>query len=267
MNDKDTLTIEPEDTLTFKRSHLYAALLPLTFVIGLSVGYLFWGRGTGPSAASQPQVVVITQIAPQQENEAQAGAQPQPTAETAAEQAQNVKRYDVPEDDDPSIGPANAPITIIEFSDFECTFCQKWHAETWTQLVENYGDQIRLVYRDFPLTSIHGNATPAAAAANCAAEQNAYWEFHGKLFSNEYRLSKSTYEQYASDLSLDLEAFVECIDSGRHNDEVQADFEYASNLGVRSTPTFFVNGIPLVGAQPFEVFKDLIDKELAGEIP
>jgi protein-disulfide isomerase len=262
-----------EGTLTFKRSHVYATLLPLAFVIGLSVGYLFWGRKSEAVVQPTPQVIIVTQSAPQEAKGGEAQAQaPQATSQPdseagggqAAGQEQKVTRYDIPEDDDPSFGPEDAVITIIEFSDFECPFCRKWHTETWPLLLESYGDQIRLVYRDFPLTTMHQNATPAAAAANCAGEQNAYWDFHEKLYSSD-SLNQATYQTYANDLGLDMEAFNECLDSGRQTEEVQADYEFAANLGVRSTPTFFVNGIPLVGAQPFEVFKEVIDKELAGE--
>jgi protein-disulfide isomerase len=164
-------------------------------------------------------------------------------------------------------GPDSAPITIIEFSDFECPYCQKWHLEVWPRLQEAYPDQIRLVYRDFPLTNIHANATPAAAAANCAGEQDHYWEFNELLFNARNGLNKASYQAYANELGLDIDSFNECLDSGRQNDEVMADFEFAANLGVSSTPTFFVNGIPVVGAQPFEVFSQLINQELAGEIP
>jgi len=232
-----------ENTLTFKRSHFYAVLLPLTFVVGLAVGYLFWGRGTiEPPAA--PTTAVAQPAAPQE-----------------------VNRYDIPEDDDPVYGSDQAAITIIEFSDYECPYCRRWHIEVWPQIEEVYGDQVRLVFRDFPLTSIHPNATPAAAAANCAGEQGFYWEFSERLFSMELGLSVSAYNQYATELDLDMGAFTACLNSGDQNDEIMADYEYAANLGVRSTPTFFVNGIPLVGAQPFEVFQEVIEQELAGEIP
>jgi protein-disulfide isomerase len=229
------------DRLIFKRSHVYAVLLPLAFVTGLAAGFLLWGRSTLQVA----QVVTVPE----------------------ATQPREVRRYDVPEDDDPVLGPEDAPITIIEFSDYECPYCRKWHLEVWPLLQEAYPDQIRLVYRDFPLTNIHPNATPAASAANCAREQGFFWEFNEKLFSMEYPLNPSGYQAYAQELALDMTAFNECLDSGRFNDEVMADFEYASNLGVSSTPTFFVNGIPVVGAQPFEAFSQLIDQELAGEIP
>jgi protein-disulfide isomerase len=134
-------------------------------------------------------------------------------------------------------------------------------------LIDAYGDQIRFVYRDFPLESIHANAKPAAEAANCANEQGEFWEYHDKLFSMELGLSSEAYQEYATQLGLDIDEFQECFESGRYQEEVQLDFEFAANLGVRSTPTFFVNGIAVVGAQPFEVFQQVIEKELAGEIP
>jgi len=239
---------DSDDRLVFKRSHLYSVLLPLAFVLGLSVGYLFWGRNPGPA---QPV--------------SQAAAPQQAQAQTQATQA--VKRYDVPVDDDPAIGPEDAPITLIEFSDFECPYCRRWHEEVYTRLRQEYPDQVRIVFRDFPLSSIHPNAVPAAEAANCANEQGAFWDFQDKLFSGEYELGTEAYMQYAEDLGLDTQSFQECVDTGRYYDEVMADFEYASNLGVRSTPTFFLNGIPLVGAQPYEMFKQVIEQELAGEIP
>lgn len=239
--------LEPaDDKLVFKRSHLYAVLLPLAFVVGLSVGYLFWGRDA-PAPPAAPQ----------------AAAQ----APQAAVTEQEVKRYNVPVDDDPAIGPEDAPITLIEFSDYECPYCGRWYEQVFTRLRQEYPDTVRIVYRDFPLTSIHPNAAPAAEAANCANEQDSYWEFHDKLFSGEYDLGEQAYVQYAEDLGLDVEQFENCLESGRYNDEVMADYQFAAELGVRSTPTFFLNGIPLVGAQPFDVFKQVIEKELAGEIP
>jgi protein-disulfide isomerase len=233
------------NTITFKRSHLYAMLLPLAFVIGLAAGYIFWG---GDSDVAAPAPTTANANAPQAEGQA-----PQP-----------VTRYDIPEeDDDPVWGSDEAPVTIIEFSDYECPYCRRWHLEVWPQIQEAYGDQIRLVYRDFPLTSIHANATPAAAAANCAGEQGLYWAFSERLFSMELGLSPSAYDQYATELALDIDTFKACLESGDQNDEIMADYEYAANLGVRSTPTFFINGIPVVGAQPFEAFQSVIEEELA----
>jgi protein-disulfide isomerase len=232
------------DTLVFKRSHLYAVLLPLTFVVGLSVGYLFWGR---PAPAEQ--ATAVTQA-----------------AQAPSGQEQAVQRYNVSEDGDPSIGPQDAPITIVEFSDYECPYCKRWYNEVYLRLREEYADQVRVVFRDFPLYSIHPNAEPAAVAANCAEKQGEYWEFHNRLFAGE-QLGETTYLQYAQDLGLNLDEFKDCLDSEEQVSEIRGDYEYASGLGVRSTPTFFLNGLPIVGAQPYEVFKQVIDQELAGEIP
>lgn len=245
---KRRLRIERDgDTLVFKRSHVYALLLPLTFVVGLSVGYLFWGR---PLPAAQASAVTPA-------------AQ---TAQAPAGQEQAVQRYEVPEDDDPSIGPQDAPITIIEFSDYECPYCKRWYNEVYLRLREEYADEIRVVFRDFPLYSIHPNAEPAAVAANCADQQGVYWEYHDLLFAGE-QLDEKTYLQYAEELGLNLDEFKACLDSEEQVNEIRGDYEYASGLGVRSTPTFFLNGLPIVGAQPYEVFKQVIDQELAGEIP
>jgi protein-disulfide isomerase len=230
---------------TGRRSGLFALLLPLAFVLGLGAGFLLWGRDSGAAAQTADSAVqTSSQEAPRQ-----------------------VTRYEIPVDDDPVIGPENAAITIVEFSDYECPFCTKWYAEVWPRLQETYPNQVRLVYRDFPLTSIHGNAVPAAEAANCAGEQGAYWEFHEMLFTAPDGLSKEAYQNYASELELDAASFDQCVEERRYQDEVTSDLNFAFELGVRSTPTFFINGIALVGAQPFEVFQEVIDKELAGEIP
>ena len=137
----------------------------------------------------------------------------------------------------------------------------------YSQLIETYGEQIRFVYRDFPLASIHSNANSAANAANCAHEQGVFWEYHDMLFSMEQGLGNGAYLDYASQLDIDQADFQECLDSSRYEAEVQADFDFAAELGVRSTPTFFINGIAVVGAQPFEIFQQVIERELAGEIP
>jgi len=117
------------------------------------------------------------------------------------------------------------------------------------------------------LTSIHEEAFPAAVASLCAGDQDAYWPYHDKLFSQEYGLNRDAYIQYAAELELDLDAFTGCIDSDIFDDFIQQDIDFSVNLGIRSTPTFFINGLAIVGAQPLDVFKQVIDQELAGEIP
>jgi len=221
------------DTLRFRRSHVYSALIPLAFIVGLATGFLFWGRTPSPAAA--PVVAAGTQA---------------PT------------RLEVSVDDDPSLGPTDAAITIVEFSDFNCPYCEKWHTGTFQPLMAAYGDQIRFVYRDFPITS-HESMT-AAQAANCAGEQDAYWQFHDSLLSGGLDLGRDAYTQYATRLGLDVEALLACLDSGKYTDEVEADARYAAGIGVSGTPTFFINGLPLVGAQPLSEFQAVIESELNG---
>ncbi len=219
-------------------------LLVLFFALGVGTGYLIWG------------------LSPEADNSLAASGQA--AADIDENSPRKVTRYPVDADDDPAYGPADAPITIIEFSDFQCPYCQKWHAEVWPLLQKEYGDRIRLVYRDFPLYSIHPEAGPAAEAANCAGDQNMYWEYHTLLFSGESTLGAETYQTYAEHLQLDMSLFSECVESQKYKDEVSADFNYAGEIGIQSTPTFFINGVALIGAQPFEVFQEIINLELAG---
>lgn len=238
----------------------------LIFAIGLGTGYVLWGY---PLNDARSELVSVKAELDQIRAEAQTseGEASQAAANTAADsEIQPVTRYPVDEDDDPSYGPATAPITIIEFSDYECPYCQRWHDQVWLKLKETYPDQVRLVYRDFPLYSIHPNAAPAANAANCANEQDQYWEFHELLFSGGQDLGAEAYMRYAGDLDLDIAAFQQCLDENRYEAEITADYEYALSIGIQSTPTFFINGIALIGAQPFEVFQEVIELELAGKL-
>lgn len=174
-------------------------------------------------------------------------------------------RYDVNREDLPAFGPADAPILLVEFSDYQCPYCKRWHDEVFLRLVAEYGDKIKFVYRNLPV--IRANSADAAQASYCAEEQGAYWEYHEALFSYAYGFDDQAYEQYARDLGLDVEALMECYRSGRYAATVDADLQFARSLGIGSTPTFFLNGIPVVGAQPYDIFKQIIDLELAGELP
>ncbi|MEW6716951.1 MAG: thioredoxin domain-containing protein [Chloroflexota bacterium] len=237
-----------DNTITFERSHLYAALLPLAFVVGLSLGYIFWGRG--PSGT---QTTGAVDVDPQQV-----------AVQTTPRQ---ITRYEIPIEGDPTLGPEDAPITLIEYIDYECPYCRKWYYEVFPRLQAEYPNQIRFVSKDFPLTNIHSNAQKASEAALCADDQDAYWDYREKLYGMEYGLSEEAYTQYASDLGLNMTAFEECMSSQKYKEAVEADLNYAIQLGVRSTPTFFLNGIPIVGAQPYEIFKQVIDQELSSETP
>jgi len=240
---------ERGDTVTFKRSHFYSVLVVLAFAAGILVGYVAWGTASG--------VVQTPQTA------SQAGS-PVVGAPVATEELQYV-RYDVFSEDAYALGPQDAPITIVEFSDFQCPYCRRWHEEVFETLLGSYPGQIRIVYRHLPLTSIHPDAFAAAEAAMCAGEQSAFWEYHDKLFSSE-TLGTGIYTQYAQELNLDMTAFDACMTGHRFQQAIQKDSDFAINLGISSTPTFFINGLAIVGAQPLDVFQQVIDKELAGEI-
>ncbi len=161
----------------------------------------------------------------------------------------------------PSRGPAGAPITIVEFSDFECPYCSRAE-ETVSEVLRVYGDKIRLVYRDLPLPN-HTNAPKAAEAAHCAGEQDKYWEMHAKLFANQRALDVAALKGYAKDLKLDQARFDKCLDSGAMAAKVEEGKKAGNELGINGTPAFFVNGILISGAQPFDAFKEIIDVELA----
>ena len=253
-DDEPVPTVD-EDTVTFKRSHFYSVLTVLAFAAGVLLGYVVWGMDLTENVAAAAQ-------SPQ--TAAQAGG-PVAEAPVATSEPEYV-RYDVPSDGFYATGPEDAPITIIEFSDYQCPFCRRWHQEVYQPLLAAYPGKIKLVYRHLPLTSIHPDAFPAAEAAMCAGEQNAYWQYHEKLFASEL-LGTEVYKQYAQELGLDMTTFEACITDHKYQQAIQEDSDFAVNLGVRSTPTFFVNGLAIVGAQPLEVFKQVIDKELAGEIP
>lgn len=169
-------------------------------------------------------------------------------------------------DDDAVLGNANAPVTIIEFSDYQCPYCARFWAETLPQIKENYIDtgKVKLVYRDFPLTSIHPMAQPAAEAAECvrkaAGNDDAYFEYHDKLFENQASLSEANLKSWANQMGYNIGS---CLDSGEFSDEVLADMADGSAAGVTGTPGFVINGIPVSGAQPYSVFEQIIEEALS----
>lgn len=160
----------------------------------------------------------------------------------------------------PTRGPSSAPIEIIEFSDFQCPFCQSAFP-TVTQVLKTYGDKVRLTYRHYPLPN-HPDARPAAEASACAAEQNKFWEFHDRLFT-QGKLTGADLKQHAAAIGLDTAQFNSCVDSRKFQKDVEADLAAGNGVGVNGTPAFFINGRVVSGAQPFDVFKRVIDEELA----
>ncbi|HKN47667.1 MAG TPA: thioredoxin domain-containing protein, partial [Candidatus Polarisedimenticolia bacterium] len=163
-------------------------------------------------------------------------------------------------DDDASKGPLKAPVTIVEFSDYQCPYCSKAES-TVVDVLKKYGDKIHFVYRDYPL-SFHQNSEVAAEAAECAKDQGKFWEMHNAMFANQDKLASADLVTTAAGLGLDKDKFKACLDSGQKKQEVQKDFQDGQKYGVTGTPTFFINGIKLVGAREIGSFTELIDQEL-----
>lgn len=177
------------------------------------------------------------------------------------------------EDDDAVLGDKDAPVTLIEFSDFQCPYCRKFFNETLPLIKEKYIDtgKVKLVYRDFPL-SFHKAAASAAMAAECAREQGGdeiFFKYHDRIFEEQNKLGEGTVDiplenlkVYADDLGLNKRKFNECFDSKKYQDEVKKDFEDGKKVGVAGTPAFLLNGQLISGAQPFVIFEQLINQAL-----
>ena len=194
-----------------------------------------------------------------------------PTKQPAA-----VEPVKISMDDDPIIGNTDAPITIVEFSDFQCPFCARFHTQTLPSIIEEYIEQgkVKLVFRDFPIQSIHPNALPASVAAECANDQDKFKEMHDALFEKQNEWNRletadalSMFSQYASEMQLNQELFDSCLTSGKHISEIKKDMDDGRNYGVSGTPGFFVGNdqigyVELKGAQPFDSFKKIIDAQL-----
>jgi protein-disulfide isomerase len=178
-------------------------------------------------------------------------------------QAPAVVRVAVSTEGAPIRGAAQAPVTLVEFSDFHCPFCSRAQA-TLKHVLERYPDKVKLVYRDFPLDRLHPQARHAAEAPRCAHDQGKFWEYHDVLYANTPRAASEDLRRYAQQVGLDVVKFEQCVSSGVHKAAVQRDIEEGSRLGVTGTPAFFINGRPLEGAQPLEAFVRLIEEELRG---
>jgi protein-disulfide isomerase len=216
----------------------------IALIVGLAIGYLVAGKGapsTGRPGARPPAAA--------QQGQRPSRPQEDPNAV-----------YRVPVDGSVSKGPADALVTIVESSDFECPFCKR-AAPTLKQVEEAYAGKLRIVFKHNPLP-MHSNAGPAANAAEAAGQQGKFWPMHDKLFAAA-SLDRAALEQAATELGLDLKAFKAALDGQRFADRISRDQALVRGVGAGGTPTFFINGRKLVGAQPFERFKAVIDQELA----
>jgi protein-disulfide isomerase len=174
--------------------------------------------------------------------------------------ALHAPKIEVTTDGKPSLGTDSAPVTIVEFSDFQCPYCRQVQP-TLQRLMAEYEGKVKLVFRDFPLRNIHPQAQKAAEAAQCAAEQQKFWSYHDKLFAAA-SLQIADLKKYAHELGLNEEQFTSCLDSNKYADGIAVDMQAGQNAGVNATPTFFVNGYPLSGAASYEQFKEVVDTAL-----
>ncbi|MBU0613514.1 DsbA family protein [Patescibacteria group bacterium] len=236
-----------------------------SFILGI-IAAVFFGSITGffvlLFSNSSSASIVAEKVSTTNANTNSAVAKPTQPSDTAPTAGTIVS---IPIDDSDHIrGNVNALVTIVEYSDFECPYCNRFHP-TMQQALAEYGDNVRWVYKHFPLDSIHSNARPAAIASECAASlggNDVFWSFADGLFENQSGLGDDLYKEIAADLGLDATKFEECYSSKATADKVQEDYTEGQQLGVNGTPGNFVNGLSVPGAVPFESLKQVIDSQL-----
>ncbi len=263
---KDTEITIKKSTYNNLRKGMIAAFAIITFLGGYTIGT--FDDDSDSAVTTEELKEIISEI------EIKTAPVLQPAQIPTQSTAPQVFRVSL--DDDPVKGNPNAPVTVVEFSDFQCPFCLRFFQQTLPLIEKNYIDtgKIKFIYKDFPLDSIHPNARPAHIAAECADEQGKFWEYHDLLFQNQAKwqgLASSKLQKiltkYAANLGLQGASFESCMQSQEIADEVHADFLQAAQYGATGTPTFFIGNekigfIKLVGAQPYAVFQGMIDNQL-----
>ena len=257
--------LENKENITVKKSTFNGLVIGLIVIVGVAAFF----AGSYTSSLNSNQITAEELDKALSKLELKLLQNQLPTKQAAAP----VK---ISEDNDPIIGNPDAPISIIEFSDFQCPFCARFHTQTLPLILDEYIEQgkVKLIFRDFPIQSIHPNALPASVAAECANDQNKFREMHDMLFEKQNEWNKvdtaeglSLFSQYASNIELDQEIFDSCLTSGKHIEEIKKDLDDGRNYGVTGTPGFFIGNdqigfVELKGAQPFESFKKIIDAQL-----
>ena len=246
-------------------------------VIAIAIATFFAGFTLGNNL-DEPEITRedISALEEKIENLNLPSSVPQPAQPAQAAGPSQPQIFRVSLDDDPFKGDPDAPVTIVEFSDFQCPFCSRFFQQTLPAIEDNYINtgKVKFVYRDLPLDSLHPNARPSAIAAECAGEQGWFWAYHDVLFENQSQWAglasedlENSLKQYAQDLSLDVPSFENCLSSDKIADEVNKDALEARSYGISGTPTFFIGTekdgfIKLVGAQPYSSFQRAIDSHL-----
>ena len=259
--------ISKTDKVTIKKSTFTGLVVALTAVIAISAFF----AGSYVTNLESDKITQSDLDAAVSRLESKITNSPQPSSQSSTQPIR------VSIDDDPMKGDPNAPITIIEFSDYECPFCGRFYENTLPLIEENYINtgKVNFVYRDFPIQSIHPNAVPAALASECADDQGMFWPFHDMIFENkgiweklEGEMLFDEFGQYAAILALNTEEFNSCLESNKHLDEVRNDLQDGRNYGVSGTPGFFIGNdnsgyIKVSGAKPYPIFEDILDEMLA----
>ena len=263
-NDEEKITIK-KSTYNNMLIGLIAVVAIAAFIGGYSIG-TFDDSDSGISAEELKDILSEIEIKT---------TAPQPIQQPSQPGVPQIFRVSL--DDDPFKGNANAPVIVVEFSDFQCPFCSRFFEQTLPQLEENYIEtgKIKFVYRDLPLDNLHPNARPVHIAAECADEQGKFWEYHDILFEKQREWQslaaadlQITMAEYANDLGLEKASFESCMQSDEIADEVNKDYLDGTSYGATGTPTFFIGNekdgfIKLVGAQPYSAFQAEIDKQLS----
>lgn len=246
----------PKETITVQKSSVKLFAIVLVAALLGSYGGSVLSNGFSPSG----NIVRETPT----NNPTPSPTQPSPSVPTGG----SVKLSDVWDSSDPVKGDPNAPVSIVEFSDFQCPFCGRFYTQTLGQIDTEYikTGKVKFQFRDYPL-SFHPMAEPGSLAAECANEQGKFWEYHDKIFENQAALSTENLKQWATDVGLDVQKFNDCFDSGKYKQEVQSDFSAGSAAGTSGTPTFYICGndgscTQVVGAQQYAAFKSAIDPKI-----
>ncbi len=266
-NEEKNITIK-KSTYNNLRKGMIAAIAIITFLGGYAIGTL--DDNSNSYVTNEDLKEIISEI----ETKAAAAPAPQPAQIPTQPTAPQVFRVSL--DDDPVKGNPDAPVTVVEYSDFQCPFCLRFFQQTLPLIEENYIDtgKIKFVYKDLPLDSLHPNARAAHIAAECADEQGKFWKYHDVLFKKQPQWSnlasselQNKFTEFATDMGLKAAKFKSCMQSPNIADEVNKDTLEAASYGATGTPTFFIgneeNGfVKLVGAQPYQTFQAVIDSRL-----
>lgn len=248
-------------TLISRAAFNYFFVAAIFLFVGLVVGYLAYERVDQHANSISSEITAVDTEALIQQAVGTAVAAV-PHGANRGDPDPNT-RYNVDFAGNPSRGPEDAAITMIEFGDFRCGYCKRFNDETIEPLMERFEGNLRLVFRDYPVLGPESEL--AALAAECADDQGKFWEFHDMLYAAPEQLNRDAFVNYATDLEMDISTFTTCYDGELHRDEIIQDFVAGQNLGVTGTPTFFINGKILIGAQPLDTFVLMLEAEL-GEI-